>query len=67
MEPQFRIKKNENGKFECYYVVKKTFFGKEILKPYITYFGSDTVYPFSSIKSLTKELEIEVIKKTKIL
>jgi hypothetical protein len=71
MKPEFRIKKNENGKFEVYYVEKvKTFFGsrtKEVLKPYVTWSGLDKVFEFSTMEIAVDELKAEVIMFTELL
>lgn len=65
MKPQFRIKENENGKFEVHYIERQsTFFRKEVLKPYITWAGLDEVYPFSTIDIAIRQLELETIKNT---
>lgn len=65
MKPQFKIKKNKEGKFEVYYVEQKgKIFKKEVLKPFITWRGTDEVYAFSSIDIAVKELKQEVIKQT---
>jgi len=68
MKPEFRIKENENGKFEVYYVesVGSSFFfkGKEVLKPYITYSGSDRIFEFSSMEVALGELKHEVFMNT---
>jgi hypothetical protein len=65
MKPEFRIIKNHFGRFEVYYVEsRKTYFlfkTKEVLKPYITYSGSDRIFPFKTIESAISELKTEVI------
>lgn len=69
MKSEFRIKENEEGFFEVYYVESKgnSFFteGKELLKPYITWSGYDNAYPFSTLENAIEELKQEVIKNTK--
>ena len=66
MKPQFKIKENKEGKFEVYYVEKKgKIFKKEVLKPFITWRGTDEVYAFSSIDIAVKELKQEVMIQTK--
>jgi len=71
MKPEFRIKQNNKGKFEVYYVeiVGTSYFfkGKEVLKPFITYSGSDRIFEFSSLEIAIKELKQEVIKQTERL
>lgn len=69
MKPEFRIKENENGKFEVYYVESITYFfiSKEILHPYITWSGLDKVFEFDTIESAIRELQLEVIKNTERL
>ena len=65
MKPQFKIKKNKEGKFEVYYVEEKgKIFKKEVLKPFVTWSGIDEVYAFSSIDIAIRELKQEVIKQT---
>lgn len=65
MKPQFKIKENENGKFEVYYIERqKTFFRKKVLKPYVTWAGLDDVYHFSTIEFAIQELKKEVILNT---
>ena len=67
MKPKFRIKENSEGKFEVYYVEKIVWTckgQKEVLKPFITWSGLDTVYPFSTIDLAIDELKLEVIKQT---
>ena len=65
MKPEFRIIKNDENKFEVYYVKKKrTIFKNEVLKPFIKYLGTDEVYPFSNIENALIELKQEVIKQT---
>ena len=71
MKPEFRIKENKSGRFEVYYVQKKEsgFFllsHKEVLKPYITYSGTQRVYPFSSLAVALSELKIEIDSHTEI-
>lgn len=67
MKPEFKIKKNKQGKYEVYYIYKhRTFFNKEVLKPYITWSGLDKVYPFSTLETAIKELKIEITKNTYI-
>ena len=69
MKPEFRIKKNTEGKFEVYFVETKgsSFFfkDKEFLKPFITYAGLEEVYPFSSLETALNELKLEIIKQHK--
>jgi hypothetical protein len=71
MKPEFRITKNQNGRFEVYYVesVGSSFFfkGKEVLKPYVTYSGSDRIFPFKTIESAIVQLKAEVILQTERL
>lgn len=64
MKPEFRIKENEKGKFEVYYIESLGFRCKEILKPYVTWSGLDKVYEFDTIESAIRELQLEVIKNT---
>lgn len=64
MKPQFRILQNKNGNFEVYYIEKINFFGKEILKPFITRAGLDDVFPFSNLDLAIDELKKEAIKQT---
>ena len=71
MKPEFKIKQNTHGKFEVYYVeIKGTsyfFKDKEVLKPYITYSGSDRVFEFSSMEVALGELKHEVVMNTEHL
>ena len=68
MKPEFRILQNNNFKFEVYYVERKrSFFKKEVLKPYITYAGLDMVYPFSSIEIAIDSLKDEIIKNLELI
>lgn len=71
MKPEFRIKKNHFGRFEVYYVEsRKTYFlfkTKEVLKPYVTYSGSDRIFPFKTIESAIAQLKAEVILQTERL
>jgi ABC-type transporter MlaC component len=71
MKPEFRIKQNEKGKFEVYYVEVKgsSYFtkNKEVLKPFITYAGLEIVYPFSKIETAIEEMKAEIIKQTELL
>lgn len=62
MKPKFRILENKKGKYEVYYVSRKTFWGKEILKPFVTYSGIDKAYGFTSLEMAIKELKIECVK-----
>ena len=56
---------DKEGKFEVYYVEQKgKIFKKEVLKPFITWRGTDEVYAFSSIDIAIRELKQEVIKQT---
>ena len=69
MEPRFRIIKNKEGKFEVYYVELCSyyyFFTKEVLRPFITYAGTNIIFAFSKLETAVRELEVEVIKNTKI-
>jgi hypothetical protein len=71
VKPEFRIKQNNKGKFEVYFVevVGTSYFfeNKVVLKPFITYSGSDRIFEFSSLEIAIKELKQEVIKQTEIL
>ena len=68
MKPEFRIVENKKGKFEVFYVETKGgsyfFKDKEVLKPFITYAGSNKIYSFESIENAIKELKQEVIIQT---
>ena len=69
MKPKFVIKENQDGKFEVYYVeiIKKTLRKQEVvLKPYVTYLGTEKVFPFSSMKSAIEELKNQVIQDTEL-
>lgn len=68
MKPRFKIKQNEKGKFEVYYIERhETFFKKEILKPYVTWSGLDEVFEFSTIDVAIQELKKEIILNTDLI
>lgn len=58
MIPQFRIKW-VNPHYQIYYVVRTTFFGKEILKEY-------TPYKYETIRTALEMLQEEVVKNTEM-
>lgn len=68
MKPRFKIKQNEKGKFEVYYIKRHaTFFKKEILKPYVTWSGLDEVFEFSTLDVAIQELKKEIILNTDLI
>ena len=71
MKPEFRIIENKNKKYEVYYVENKGssyfFKDKEVLKPYITYSGSNRIFEFSSRLVALEELKNEISKNTDFL
>lgn len=65
MKPRFVILENKHNKFEVYYIERKgLIFKKDVLIPFVTYAGSNEVYPFINIQIALEELKQEVIKQT---
>ena len=56
--PKFKIVKNQQNKFEVYYVENNR------LIPYITWTGLDKVYAFTSLEIAKEELRLENLKNT---
>ena len=58
MNPKFKIVKNQQSKFEVYYVENNR------LIPYITWTGLNKVFAFSSLEIAEEELRLEILKNT---
>lgn len=59
MYPKFKIIKNQQEKFEVYYVDTN-----KRLIPYITWTGLNKVYAFSTLEIAREELRLEILKNT---
>lgn len=64
MKTEIVIVRNSKNQFEVYKLVTRYRFlkAKKLMEPFITYTGSETVFPFSNLETAIAETEAQVKK-----